>query len=275
MEPFALPERDLVVGESLAQASYCGAPPLPAEIWLRWNLDIALIVALAALMIAHGVQLGVLSMAKRRTPQPRRLFFYTGWIALTFAVISPLCALGVALFSARVAQHAWLTMLAAPLLVLASVRPQINPMARPMTGAAIFAAALWSWHLPPLYELTFRSDLAYWLMHVSLFGAATLLWRGLIHGGERAWLARVGAGFLTVAQMGLLGALITLAPRPLYEVHLLTTEGWRLTPLEDQQLGGLIMWAPTAFVLLAAALSVVYEMLDKRAGRIPARAAER
>jgi putative membrane protein len=258
-----------VVGESLAQASYSVVAPLPAEIWLRWNIDVALIFTLAALMIVHGVQLGVLSMAKRRTPEPRRLFFYGGWAALTFAFVSPLCALGVALFAGRVSQLTWLTMIAAPLLVLASVRPQVNPLARPMTGAAIFAAALWLWHLPPLYELTFSSDVAYWAMHSSLFGAAVLLWRGLIHGGEQARLARVGAGFLTVAQMGLLGALITLAPRPLYQTHLLTTEAWGVTALEDQQLGGLIMWAPTAFMLLAAALSVVYEMLDKRGGAHP------
>jgi putative membrane protein len=251
------------VGEIVAQASYCGLPPLPAEIWLRWNLDVVLIIVLATLMVAHGVQLGVLSLAKRRPHPPRRLFFYMGWLALTLAFVSPLCALGVALFSGRVAQHAWLTMIVAPVLVLASVRPQLSPLARPMTGAAIFAAALWLWHLPPLYELTFRSSFVYWLMHISLVGAAILLWRGLIHGGAQAWLARVGAGFLTVGQMGLLGALITLAPRPLYQPHLLTTEAWGLTALEDQQLGGLVMWAPTAFVLLAAALSVVYELLDK------------
>jgi putative membrane protein len=253
----------LHVSPFLAQAAYCGAPPLPAEIWLRWNLDLALLLVLAVLMVLHGLQLGVLSMAKRQAPEPRRRFFYAGWAALAFALVSPLCALGVALFAARVAQHAWVTMIAAPLLVLASVRPQTNPLSRPMTGAALFAAALWLWHVPPLYELTFRSDVAYWLMHMSLLGAAILLWRGLIHGGEQV-LARVGAGFLTVAQMGLLGALITLAPRPLYQVHLATTESWGFTALEDQQLGGLIMWAPTAFVLLAAALSGVYEMLDGR-----------
>jgi putative membrane protein len=257
------------VSESIVEAPYCGLPPLPAEIWLRWNLDVALIVVLAALMTAHGLQLGVLSIAKRHAHEPRRRFFYAGWAAVALGLISPLCAMGVALFAARVTQHAWLSMIAAPLLVLASVRPQRNPLARPMMGAALFAAVLWLWHLPPLYDLTFRSDVAYWLMHVSLFGASILLWRGLVHGGERAWIARVGAGFLTVAQMGLLGVLITLAPRALYQAHLLAAEGWGLTALEDQQLGGLIMWAPTAFVLLAAALSVVYEILDKRGDAHP------
>jgi putative membrane protein len=59
-----------------------------------------------------------------------------------------------------------------------------------------------------------------------------------------------------MVQMGLLGALITFAGEPLYAPHLLTTAAWGLTPLEDQQLGGLIMWAPAAAVYLVAALLV-------------------
>jgi putative membrane protein len=98
-------------------------------------------------------------------------------------------------------------------------------------------------------------------MHVTLAVAAVRLWRGLIHGGAHEWVARLGAGFITVAQMGLLGALITLAPRTLYQAHVLTTERWGLTPLEDQQLGGLIMWAPTGVVLMVASLMILYDVL--------------
>jgi putative membrane protein len=54
-------------------------------------------------------------------------------------------------------------------------------------------------------------------------------------------------------QMGLLGALITLAPRALYAPHALTTWAWGLTPLQDQQLGGAIMWVPGGIVFLVAA----------------------
>ena len=53
----------------------------------------------------------------------------------------------------------------------------------------------------------------------------------------------------------MLGALLTLAPRPLYAIHELTAAPWGLTALEDQQLGGLLMWVPGGLIL-AAALAV-------------------
>jgi putative membrane protein len=55
----------------------------------------------------------------------------------------------------------------------------------------------------------------------------------------------------------LLGALLTFADRAVYAPHLLTTGAWGLSPLEDQQAAGLIMWAPAAAVYLAAALLVL------------------
>jgi putative membrane protein len=51
--------------------------------------------------------------------------------------------------------------------------------------------------------------------------------------------------------MGLLGALITFAERPVYAPHRLTTAAWGLTQLQDQQLGGAIMWVPGVGVFLA------------------------
>lgn len=247
------------MSESFGYVAYCGAPPAPAELWARWNLDGWLIIALLGVAIAHGVRIGAFSISKKRSDPPRLRLFYSGWAAIAIAFISPLCALGVSLFSARVAQHAWLTMIAAPLLVLAS--SAAAERARPMTWTAVFALLLWMWHLPAFYDFTFRSDVGYWLMHISLTVAALQLWRALVHGRDDAWVARLGVGFLTVAQMGLLGALITLAPRTLYQAHLLTAESWGMTPLEDQQLGGLIMWVPTGAVLLIASLMILYGVL--------------
>ncbi|WP_246450478.1 cytochrome c oxidase assembly protein [Sphingomonas rhizophila] len=59
---------------------------------------------------------------------------------------------------------------------------------------------------------------------------------------------------VTTVQMGLLGALITFAANPLYAPHFSVTAPWGLSPLEDQQMAGLIMWAPSAGLYLAAAL---------------------
>jgi putative membrane protein len=63
--------------------------------------------------------------------------------------------------------------------------------------------------------------------------------------------------------MGVLGALITLATRPLYAPHQLGPWLWGLTPLEDQQIAGLIMWAPAAGIYLAAALLILARWLDR------------
>ena len=122
-------------------------------------------------------------------------------------------------------------------------------------AVATFAALLWVWHLPAPYALTFRSDLAYWAMQGSLVASATWLWRGLLLGAAARPDAVLLAGVATAAQMGVLGAFLTFAPRPLFLPHALTTLPWGFTPLQDQQLGGLLMWVPggLAFALVAMA----------------------
>ena len=124
-----------------------------------------------------------------------------------------------------------------------------------------FAALLWAWHVPTLYDATFRSDLAYWAMHLSLLAAALPLWMQLLQPGSNQLLARTLLGFVTFMQMGLLGALLTLSPNLLYEAHVATTLAWGLAPLADQQLGGLIMWIPGCSSLLLAMLVGIHRGL--------------
>jgi putative membrane protein len=91
-------------------------------------------------------------------------------------------------------------------------------------------------------------------MQLSLLVSAFLFWRAVLQSGVSGSVAALLA---TMVQMGLLGALITFAGAPLYAPHWLTTTAWGLTPLEDQQLAGLIMWVPAAAVYLAAALMLL------------------
>ena len=70
-----------------------------------------------------------------------------------------------------------------------------------------------------------------------------------------------------MVQMGVLGALITFASRPLYAPHWSTTAPWGLAPLEDQQLAGLVMWAPAAAIYLLAALAILYRSLQASPAR--------
>lgn len=249
---------------------YCGTPPTPAA-GLPWNLDPWLMAAL----------LGLLLLAwPRAATRPALL---GGWAVLGLAVLSPLCGLSVALFSARVTQHLLLVLLAAPLLALglARLRRGTGPVGL-AAAVGVFALVLWAWHLPGPYALTFRFDLAYWAMQASLVASATWLWQGLLRGAAARPDVAILAGFVTAAQTGALGALLTFSPRPLFAVHAATTMPWGLTALEDQQLGGLLMWVPggLAFVLvalppLARALRGPEEdtpaRLPRRAGALPGR----
>ncbi|HEX3405830.1 MAG TPA: cytochrome c oxidase assembly protein [Caulobacteraceae bacterium] len=206
-----------------------------------------------------------------RTERWRRTAFVAGWALGALAVISPLCALSVSLFSARIFQHMWLASVVAPLialgrpqLALRRIAPAVASGHRPVLAAAAFAAALWFWHAPGAYTATFQSDAVYWAMHVTTFAAAVWLWSGLIDGPREALGPFAIATLLTTGQMGLLGALITFADRPLYPPHRLTTYAWGLAPLADQQLGGVVMWVP-AGTLLAAGFAWAFLQTLRRA----------
>jgi putative membrane protein len=122
-----------------------------------------------------------------------------------------------------------------------------------------FSDWLWFWHAPAPYGATFANPAVYWAMHLSLVGAALWLWGEVLDQPPSA--AVVGACALSMIQMGLLGALITLSSQALYAPHRLTTLAWGLTPLEDQQLGGAIMWAPGTLSFLAALARVGWRVL--------------
>lgn len=242
---------------------YCGAPPDPTSIWQHWNLDPILfftITAFAFLYMAAAIRSDVSRAAKA--------WFLSGWVIGALALMSPLCPLSVSLFSARVGQHMILTLVAAPLVALGrphtlSRRPAAGWLARsPLMASAVFAVLLWFWHSPSPYAATFESTLIYWSMHISLIGSAIWLWLSLLC-CERRPMAVVAAGLFSSVQMGLLGALITLAPRAIYTPHLLTTAAWGLSPLQDQQLGGAVMWVPGCIVFLIAALWTMARVLHR------------
>lgn len=208
---------------------YCGPAPVPADLWGAWNLDPLLIAALLAGAAVSG-------LALRAAPLRQRLAL-AGFAVLALAFVSPLCALASALFSARVVHHLLLIALAAPLLALAFP-------ARGRSGvglaALVHTVLTWLWHAPGPYAWALSSDLAYWLMEISLLGSALWLWRGLLD--RRAGpAAPVAAAVATMAQMGLLGGLLLFAGNPLFLVHLSTTGPWGIGPLTDQQLAGIAM----------------------------------
>lgn len=225
---------------------YCGAAPVPQE-WLeRWNLDPVLLLGLLLAVVVWRVRAG-------RAARERWAPFAAGMGLLLLLFVSPLCALTSALFAARAAHHAVLVAVAAPLLAWSLPNAALWRWL-PIAGCtALHAAILWAWHIPALYAAALASDAMYWLMQGSLLGSAIVFW-ALVRQASVA--TAVAALLANMVQMGLLGALITFASAPLYAPHFTTTAPWGLSPLEDQQLAGLIMWAPAAALYLAAALLV-------------------
>jgi len=247
----------------LGSVAYCGAAPSPLTLLSRWNLDPILILGLCSLLAAY------LALAHRRASgiaRWRQSCFCGGWAVAALALISPLCALSVSLFSARLGQHMLLEMVAAPLIALGwpiAAGHGTGDRDQTLVAAAAFAVTLWYWHAPAAYAATFQGVAVYWLMHVSAFGAALWLWRVVLAPPARHLGGSLAAILFTTLQMGFLGALLTFSVRPLYAVHAYTTAVWGRSPLEDQQLGGIIMWIPTGAIFVTAIVAAVAALLRR------------
>lgn len=244
---------------------YCGLPTLPGTLWTRWNIDPVLIAALVAVWL--GVELS------RRPGEGGIWAFRAGWLTAAAAWISPLCPLSVSFFAARIGQHMILILVAAPLIaasravphLVRRIRLQEALLDRPILSAVLFTVLLWFWHAPGPYAATFTSSTTYWVMDLSLLGSSVWLWQSVLDPNPRSPVAAVCAAALASMQMGLLGALITFAPRAFYAPHFLTTLVWGWTPLQDQQLGGVFMWVPGILVFLVVGVVALHRLLQAAA----------
>jgi len=260
---------------------------------MQWTWEPLVVIPLMLMAILY-VQ-GVPHLLGRTINGWQAAAFATGWLSLVIALVSPLDALGGILFSAHMAQHEILMVVAAPLLVLG--RPllaflwALPPPARARIGAwtqmpafasawtaisgafaatLLHAAALWIWHLPSLYQATLHSDFIHSLQHISFLGTAALFWWALMHGryGRLGYGAAVLYVFVTAVHSGALGALVTLSPRLLYPIYATSTRAWGLDPIEDQQLAGLIMWVPAGVVLTVLGLALFAAWLGEAERRV-------
>lgn len=243
---------------------------------LASSLAVVLLVVYAA-----GVQRVWRKAGRGRGVRPVQVAAFLGAVlAVGVALSPPLDGWSEEWLAAHMVQHELLMVVAAPLMALsapfvgllwalpASVRPRVGHAFRqrpvraawqwltsPPLAFCIYGLALWTWHVPALYEAALAHEAVHWLQHLCFFGTATLFWWGVAHGGH----GRLGYGaavvyvFATTVHGGLLGALMTVSPRVWYASYLAPHQHG-LTPLEDQQLAGLLMWVPASFSFVAAGL---------------------
>lgn len=250
-----------------------------------WNLNLNPLL-LALLATALGLYaLGLLRLWRRsRLGRGGRIWqvmsYGAGLLVVTVALVSPLDGLANELGAAHMVQHVMLIAVAAPLLVMATPLPVVlwafpASLRRQLRGAGfvwisqawkflttpfvawgLHATVLWLWHAPALYQAALRDPLVHDLEHTTFFGTALLFWYAVLRGGGKRSgpAAAIGLLFTTTVHSGVLAALMTFSREPWYPAYAQTTARWGFTPLEDQQLAGLIMWVPTGFLYLLASL---------------------
>lgn len=278
--------------------AHVGAAIEPHDLWRAWTFEPATVVALVlmAALYARGCsRLWRAAGEGRGIRRGEAWSFTAGWTILALALVSPLHALGGVLFSAHMTQHELLMTVAAPLIVLG--RPLVPfvwglsrewrrttgrwTASRPVAGAwrvithplsafLLHGAAIWVWHLPVLYDASVVHEGVHAAQHVSFFATALVFWWVTLRatpsrGGAAASVASL---FATMLHTSVLGALLALSSTLLYTVYGATTAPWGLTPLEDQQLGGLIMWVPGSIAYVAAALALVMRALRESEARV-------
>ena len=247
--------------------------------WL--TLDPYAIVPLG--LLVGGYAIGTLRSGVERLRPARIACFAGAVLALQLALVWPLDALGETRFAAHMAQHVMLIAIAPPLLVAArpgaallraapafARRRLAAPLGRraaatwrAWTGSLAFAGvahaiATWAWHLPWAFDLALRDDAVHRLEHACFFATGVLFWRAVLRAPRARALGALLALFVTLFHGGMLGALLTFAPRPLYATY--AARGGA-DALADQQLAGMIMWVPMAAVYLVAAMVLVARRL--------------
>jgi putative membrane protein len=260
---------------------------------LSWTFDPWIVTPLASLGALYAI--GSLVLWRRRTrPSQTNLsaaLYWAGWFSLAGSLVSPLHWLGEHLFTFHMIEHEIIMAISAPLLVLANPVGTLLwglphrlrvAVGRAMRRKAIIipwrwlsqgshatllhATAIWAWHSPILFDAAVTDTPLHRLQHLSFFLSAVLFWWSVFRRSEAG--AATWHVFVTMLHTSVLGALMALAPRVLYGAQTATAASWGLTPLEDQQLAGIIMWVPAGTIYAGAALALAVIWIKQAGGRM-------
>ncbi len=231
----------------------------------QWSLHLSVLIGVGVLAALYWYLIGPL----RRRSQPggrverwRVLSFAGALIVMLVSLNGPIHDLSDSyLFWVHMGQHLLLTMVMPPLLIAGLPRwvveqrdnwtvglKVLRAVTHPVFAGFLFSAVLLVWHTPGAYDLMMRSHNVHIATHVMFIAAAVLLWWPVM--SPSAALPRLSPGlgmlylFLVQIPMQILGAILTFADDPLYTWYVAAPRTWGLSPGEDQQLGGLLMWIP-------------------------------
>lgn len=261
---------------------------------LVWTFDAWII---GPLLLSGGLYVIGFVRLLRRSGGSRRMIrsaaaFWSGWLVLVAALVSPVHFMGERLFTFHMIEHELVMAAAAPLIVLArpvgiilwslprmfrrlvgvvmasrQMRAIWNILAGGAMATSLHALAIWGWHAPVLFDATVANVALHRFQHLVFFLTALLFWWAIL------WRADKGLAawhlFVTMMHTSILGALITLAPQIVYVSQTRDAPRWGLTPFQDQQLAGLLMWVPGGVFYAGAALAMLAVWISRssRGGR--------
>jgi len=292
-------------------AAHGAAPPAPEfpAVLLAWTWEPLAVLGLIALAVAYLIVSRTVARRHPGHPIPplRRAAFWAGLAVLGIALLSPIDTYADVLLSVHMVQHLLLMLVAAPLLLLAApmttLLQAVGPAPRkrivgwlhspilkvatfPLLAWCVFAAVNWGWHFSPLYNQALENDALHAIEHLVFLGAALLFWFPVIGIDPGPWRmphpARLFYLFLAMPQNSFLGVAIMSAGAVLYPHYASVERTWGPTPLEDQAIGGLVMWTvgDVVFLLGMGLVVAAWVRLEQRRtvrldARLDAEAAER
>jgi putative membrane protein len=247
-----------------------------------WTFDWTALVWVVVLVVLYALGWRRARLSERHRPPAWRLLLFAGGIVtILVALVSPLDSLGDQLMVMHMVQHILLLDIAPILLILGLTKVLLRPVTRrlqtverragflahPVFAVIFYAAVLWFWHVPALYDQAQGNGLIHATEHTMFFLAGSLYWwhvlspirnrRRLAGLGPVAYMA---GGKLLV---GLLGVALAFAPSVIYPFYAHQPSYWGITPLEDQMMAGLVMALEQSIVMGIALVVLFVQMLNE------------
>jgi putative membrane protein len=219
--------------------------------------------------------------------------YAAGILTLAFSLLGPLETFNAQLFSLHMLQHLVIMQVSTPLLLLgrpahlvlralppqktkrtigfvfgkSNIRYAIIAITGPVIAFLLFSVNLGLWHLPTFYDAAVQNDWVHHLQHLLFAGFSLIYWWIIIdpiprhHRLPEGWA--IGSIFLSMMIGSGIGAILTLSGSVLYPSYELAANPWGLSPLADQQIGGLLMWVGSFLLYMGVGIWLAAKYLKR------------
>jgi len=271
-----------------------GGPPALGELLQTWSMPVGPLIALVLALVLYlrGWRLARVTR-QNELPVWRAGCFVSGVVALWIAVASPIDALDDYLLTAHMIQHFILMSVAPPLialgapvipilrglprLVIAALRPVFRArwlrsfghfMMHPAVAWLAMNVAYVGWHVPTMFELTFKSEGIHDFEHLCFFATSLMFWWVVVEPwpAQAGWPRWTMIPYLLSADVvnTVLSATLAFAGKVLYAEYADALRVCFLTPLKDQVAAGAEMWVLNSVVMLIPAAVIAVGELSPR-----------